>query len=332
MITSYIDSPSKSRIISETSSFDFTFKKKNYIISVHHGLPIINSFLNDIELIKLHDPIWNELIIFSNEQVKDKSTKYKIMLPIKDDILYVNTIEIIVIDYTFINLNSLPTNPRNIYIKAYSDNAIIKSMSGLPVTNANNDIIGILCKTDNCNNIYILPIYYLIKTLTKINNDSIYDINIEEPIRKINNNLVKDDKIYHTSLKKYIYIDTYYLLEGDINKTIKINDTIIEFQDISNDLMISNNRSLEMVHNKSFKKMYNEQFLLNSCLIKIIHEEFSYIFREFFNFIKQNIDKQILVTYTNKIKEINKIGEIKTNNYIILNIDEYYLICTVYNE
>lgn len=329
MISSYIDSPSKSRIISETSSFDFTFKKNNYIISVHHGLPIINSFLNDIELRKLHDPIWNELIVFSNEQVKDKSTKYKIILPIKDDILYINTIEIVVIDYTFINLNGLPTNPRNIYIKAYSDDIIIKSMSGLPVLNSNNDIIGILCKTDSYNNIYILPIYYLIKTLTKINNDSIYDINIEEPIRKINNNLVKDDKIYHTSFKKYIYTDTYYLLEGDINKTIKINDNIIEFQDISNDLMISNNRSLEMIsNNKSLEKIYNEQFLLNSCLIKIIHEEFSCIFREFFNFIKRNINKQILVKYTNKIEELNKIK----NNYIILNIDEYYLICTVYDK
>ena len=51
MISSYIDSPSKNRIISETSSFNFKYKNYNYIISVHHGLPIINSFLDDMALV-----------------------------------------------------------------------------------------------------------------------------------------------------------------------------------------------------------------------------------------------------------------------------------------
>jgi hypothetical protein len=316
MIKSYIDSISKNRIISETSGFDFNYNNKNYIISVHHGLPIINSLLDDIELEILHNPIWNELIIFNNSKII-KKTNYKNKLPKIGDILYINDIVITVCDYIFINLNGLPTNPRNIYIKAHSNDEIFKSMSGLPIINSNNDIVGILCKTDNDNNVYILPIYYLIKVLEKKNNNSIYDINTDDinqdEIIKINTNIVKNNKIYHLKLKNYIYTDTYYLLEGDSEKSIKINDNNVEFQDITNDLTISNNRYLEI---------FNEQFLLNSCLIKIIHEEFPCIFREFFNFIKENSENKILVKYTNEIEE--------HLNSIILNIDEYYIICRVY--
>jgi hypothetical protein len=100
------------------------------------------------------------------------------------------------------------------------DNAFA-GLSGSPVY-INEKVIGILSKINLVDNIiYIIPIYLAIKTLEKYDNDNVYWMNIKN-IKKINAFNVKDNEIYHPTLKINIPLNTYFLLEGDNKQKIPI--------------------------------------------------------------------------------------------------------------
>jgi hypothetical protein len=290
--------------------FLLKYKSQNYIITVHHGLPIDN--LTNI----LINPMWNELLILNNNNENNlkeiKQIKHKIS-SINSKLYFYNNknnrINIIVNDYTYFNINNLPINPRIIYIKAsfLSTNFNLKSLSGSPVFNINDKLIGILCKQD-MDYIYILPAYYIIKTLTNINNNSIYSIDFDEQIKYIDSSIVKDNYIYHKSLNINIPLDVYFVLNGDENNNIFINKKYNHrYIDINNDLPIKNERYIVKKNNII---IVNSTLLL---LLKLVNEKSILLFIEF---VKQNLENKIMFSIntiiTNFKNKINK--KIQYNN------------------
>jgi hypothetical protein len=260
-----------------------------YIISVHHGNPI-----NEISKPILINAIWNELLIMKHlpdlniEIIK----KIKISLPKLGEVGNIcfnnfKRIELVISNYKFLNLNNLPTNPRCIYITGQIKNKIknLQSLSGSPVFNNDNKLIGIFCKQMN-DEVYILPTYYIIKTLTKNNNDAIYSIDYEEPIRKVNNmNIYSEDNLYHKSLNSYIPLDVYLMLEGDSGKEVIINNKHnCRLVDIKNLLPITNERNIIKEENK---------FLVNASLLILLKMINKRIIINFINYIKKNIGKKM---------------------------------------
>jgi hypothetical protein len=297
-------------IYHSVKGFLLNYKSNKYIISVHHGLPILDT--QDI----LINCSWNELLILNNSSdllnLKEiKQLKYKIP-PINNNLYimynYNNEIKLIIEDYTLININNLPTNPQIIYIKAsiisYQDT--LKSLSGSPVFNIYNKLIGIFCKQEN-NYVYILPTYYIIKTLEKKNNYSIYNINFNEPIKNINNYIVKNNTIYHASLNMNIPLNAYFLLNGDEDNSILINKNYrIKYTDITNELPISNDRNIIEEDNV---------FIVNASLLLFLKLLNPNIIKNFIEFIKNHLGEKILLSINKNIKSNNKINKkIKYNN------------------
>jgi hypothetical protein len=218
-----------------TNGFIFNKFSEDYIVTVHHGLPIQSCKFKNNNLKIIKDSIWNELLILKNTNksnniyTKYKKIKYKI--PNLDEDLYIklNNKQITLKNATYINLHlhDVPTNPKIPYIKLdIYDGQVEESMSGSPIVDKNNYLIGILSKKNDIDNsVYIIPSYILIKTLTK--NNSIYSI-IDDiaytDIKKINDIKIKDNMILHKSMNVIMPISTYFLIEGDINTNIKINN------------------------------------------------------------------------------------------------------------
>jgi len=224
--------------------FIIEYKNTKYIITLHQNLPINNNILlNDINynFNILINSGWSELLIleYPNDIENYRHTIYnKIQnkLPKKEDKLYldyknlnnyklnINSIDFISINFidTIIKLPFIIVSITNILESdLYKDTLIINELIGLPVL-FNNNIIGIITRVIN-QNIFVLPIYIVIKNLIKQDNNNIYILNNIENIKKIGNNIINEDTtIYHTKLKYKIPLNTYFLLEGDINKEIKV--------------------------------------------------------------------------------------------------------------
>jgi len=215
----------------KSSGFIFNYEQKKYIITVDHGYSISKLYIYiKVKNIKYktniyQQPVWNELLllkvphnILKNGQIYKK---YRLKIPNMDEKLHLeNNITFLYKGIEKIYLNMLPSNPKIIYLKVLIINSkYIPSYSGLPVLDKDNKIVGILSKMDS-NYAYIIPIYFLIKVFKRNNNYGIYmpDI-IESKIQKINTYNVVDKKIFHPSLSLKININTYFLIEGDENKT-----------------------------------------------------------------------------------------------------------------
>lgn len=291
----------------ELNSFIFSYNKINYLITVNHSLPIKDCFKDTVPLAILKYPIWNELLICNLDIIYpyyEIIKKYKTKIPSTNERLYLqtqnNNVILSFVDIRILKLHNLPTNPNNIYFSALVNEGIInESMSGSPIFDNNNKLIGILSKKEIKNNkeyALIIPTYYLIKTLTKINNDSIFEIDFDKPINKINNYFVKDNYIYHPSFGINILIDTWTMIEGDDNINVKINNgESYNFIDINNNLHISNNNKLVYKDNK---------ILINSTLLRILKLYFNSIICDIINIIKFNKNVKYIETNTSlKIKK-----------------------------
>lgn len=235
------------------NSYIFIYNKIKYLVSVTHGLPISSCLLNNEKVSILKYPTWNELLIcdpiFNYSDTKIIK-KYKTKIPHINEPLYIkiglNSITLLLAEYKFINLNNLPTNPNNVYFYALvEEGEIYESMSGCPILDGNDNLIGTFSQKELKNNkiyAYIIPSYYLIKTLTKLNNNAIFEIDYDDSIYKINKNIINtDNMIFHKSLGLYIPIYTWALIEGDDNIIININNQFDKtFIDITNELQILN--------------------------------------------------------------------------------------------
>lgn len=307
--------------------FIIEYKNKKYIITLHQNLPISNNILLNNRIYNFNILInssWSELLIL--EYLNDIENygyniynKIQNRLPKKEDNLYldyknlnnykltIKSIEFIPINYidTIIKLPFIIVSISNILeSEFYKDTPIINELIGLPVL-FNNNIIGIITRIIN-QNIFVLPIYVVIKNLIKQNNDNIYILNNIENIKKIGNNIINNDTIYHNKLKYKIPLNTYFLLEGDINKEIKVKlkSNIYEILKYENyNLKLSNEVNIININNK---------FKITSRLLSLI-KFLSIDTKTLITIIKclENSDIQIWSKF-----EIKKI-----NNDIIINIE-----------
>jgi hypothetical protein len=287
----------------EISTTGFIFNKfsENYIITVHHGLPIKKCTINLNNLQITKDCIWNELLILKgNNTIYEscniiKKCKYK--MPKSDELLFIKTNDTVVTltnaEVIYLNLFDIPTNPKNIYIKLdIFEGTVEQSMSGSPVFDKNNFLVGIFAKKNDIDrSVYIIPMYILIKSLTKLNNNSIYSVDYDNVIHKINNIKIDNNFIFHKSMNISIPISTYLMIEGDINDSIKINDSYHRFINI-NDILYINNTNKIIVNNKKHE--------ITSRLLKLIKLYFSEILNDVFKILKENFKNKIFLYINSK--------------------------------
>jgi hypothetical protein len=289
-----------------TTGFIINKFSENYIVTVHHGLPI-NRCTTDLYNLKIiKDCIWNELLILKSNTINYDSynvfKKCKYRIPKNYDMLYIKTNDTIVTltnaSIVHLNLFEIPTNPKIPYIKLdiYS-NDVEQSMSGSPVIDGNNYLIGILAKKNDIDkSVYVIPIYILVKSLIKNNNNSIFDINCKENIYKINNVKVNNNLIFHKQLDILIPLSTYFMIEGDISNSIKINNTYYEYININDQLYINNTNKI-IVNNRKHE--------ITTRLLKLIKIYFSDIVNDIFRILKENFKNKIFL-YINSHRIVTK--------------------------
>lgn len=249
---------------SKSSGFLFKYNNINYVITVHHYLPIIKTILDTtsetVELKKFKTINWNELNIFESPEEKfllnTKIIKsYRTRFPEIKSIMKMeinNKFE----RYECYDYYTWCVNPlsklRSMYIKFFIGcvneeqrvNIINKyqGLSGKPVFDSDDKLIGIFCKSIFENNteskdrtsynVYglVLPTIYLIKSLSKKDNESVYYLDINDfdlklgkfEIQKENN---FEFSIYYLPINYKIPLDIYVNLEGDEDTKIMSKNT-----------------------------------------------------------------------------------------------------------
>lgn len=239
------------KVFGQSESFIFKYLKKEYIISVHHFKPIVNTIMNITEKIMLRPNkviLWNELQIFdcpdkkyflNTKVIKSYRTRF-----LKKDAtvgMYINNKKetFVCVDYEIIHNTLIQKNiylkillsDKNTSNKLNDDINIIdkfKGLSGSPVFDKNDNFIGVFCKikTDNDKIYgYALPSIYLIKSLEKSDNENLYELDIQDlnnlKIGKyeVQNNNDKHT-IYYSPINYKIPLEIFYSLEGDSNKNL----------------------------------------------------------------------------------------------------------------
>jgi len=301
--------------------FVLNYENRNYIITLHHNIPIHNINIVDNESIILSIKInsrWNESLIID---YSDHINNYKInnmiqkSLPKKNDVLYLvisnKRYTMTTVGVTFISFDNSPNGIMIPYIVANMDNTQpVAGLSGSPIyiNNGKTAVVGVFSKFDSTTNIaYILPIYIITKTLEKTDNNNIYYSEIPN-IKKINTyNVNKMNEIYHPTLKIYIPLTSYFLLEGDINSnhTISyINDCnidTIETKLSQASLLLTN--ECDIIQNDSYYKI-NIRMLV---LLKKISIDVNIIKLIWMKILTNDTDKKLWFKIVNKVFKLKFI-------------------------
>ena len=258
----------------DVKGFILNYNLENYIITLHQWYPIKTITVENKIVDNIIQSSWNELLV-----IKDtfENTQYKIIkniknvLPNKDQILFCDDDILTVIDYQHRNINNLHIYPRILYIKAIYNKV---HYPGTPVFQKNGKLIGIISNIIN-DYVYIIPTYYIIKTLQKESNDKIYML-YDKNITKINNFNVKNNYVYHKQMSIKIPLDMYFVLEGDKHNTICINKNEEHNYTEMENIMISNERHLVKE---------GENYVVNATLLITLKVINKCIFFDFFDFI-----------------------------------------------
>lgn len=272
------------KIKQNISGFILNFNGKNLIITLHHFLPIEKVFeisqteINQ-ELKILINSSWSEFLILDSDNINfDNYLIYKDIqnkLPKTDDELTMELkngrCKLRVSGYNFLPYNNLDTQRLIPYIEAtvISGSTDFAGLSGTPVFRENK-LVGVFSKAySNNQKILIIPSYVLIKNLQKKDNNHIFEFPFDP--KKINNYYVKENNIWHPSLKFEIPYLTYLLLEGD-------NDTIYTVQDslgeISYQKMIINTK-LENITECNLIKLNQHTYMITPRLLSLFKRLFS---------------------------------------------------------
>ena len=295
------------------NSFVLNYNKINYIISVHHQLPIES--VSDIHDKKLNIKInscWSEVLIMETDDIN--LTEYSIYskiqnkLPKQGQNMFIKTneqrFESIMIDYEFIPFDNINNDYTIPYIRAKISKKIdnLAGLSGSPVF-INDTIVGVFSKFDIIESIvYIIPIYVIIKNLIKKDNANIYGLLIDSKINKINSYNIKDGLIYHPSLKINIPVNTYLMLEGDVNTKISVHfdrTNIIISHMITKPIKLS-------ISNESYIVNKDMEYKINPRLLNLI-KNFNVnkqLIISLFNHITKSSEPAIFTIVDNKIKLI----------------------------
>lgn len=257
----------ESNITLQLKAFNLNYNGNDYLVSTHHNIPISKVRGEKGNLNIKINSLWNEGLILEhikdsydlkiNNMIQKKFPKEneKIVLKVNDKRHEMKTI-----GHHFFPFDNSPTSPMIPYITGQFNEVSsiqkenMNGLSGSPVF-INNKLIGVFSKYNTMQNIaYILPIYIITMNIEKKDNSHIYDCMIQN-IKKINSyNVNKNNEIYHPTLKIYIPLKTFYLLEGDINyKMLVQTESSIDEVTLheSRTLIISN--EADIINEKKYK-------------------------------------------------------------------------------
>lgn len=226
------------------NGFILSYASRQYIITLHHNLPIesIECLNTNTTLDSVVNSKWSEVLVCKNDLMLNHENNFKVFrdvhckLPKEDTILNVivsnnklglkeglmpsQSIELLTVSTKLIPYDNLDPDILIPYISAKFIDTIenIAGLSGSPVL-YKDKVIGVFSKYDHRNLVaYIIPIHIVIKNIEKKDNN-IYKINIDN-IKKINSYNVKDNEIYYPQLKINIPLNTFCVLEGDIDNQV----------------------------------------------------------------------------------------------------------------
>ena len=317
-----ITSFNNTNIDSKSNGFIFKYNGNNYIISVHHFLPIIKTHLDTtseiIELKKIKTINWNELAIYecpdnkfllNTKIIKNYRTRFiekNMLIQIKIN----NRIEFYPSYDTYVFCINPLSRLRCIYIRFLICNCKksdfidlsnkFKGLSGTPIMDSENKLIGVFCKIENSSLNkddddfkvfgYILPAIYIIKSITKNNNESVFHIdtdsydNIKLGKYEIQKDKTNQYSIYYLPTNCKLPLDIYFALDGDEDISIMSKNTktlacrLLKY--IKNDYFDLN---INLIQNNKNQYKLNIGFM--SILLKnghkmlvnsIVHKYFSY--------------------------------------------------------
>jgi hypothetical protein len=253
------------------------YNEKHYIISVHQGLPIKSIIINnklykdfiicawcDLMIINI-DNSYTDLFVFKHfvKKQMEPADKY-----------FINDKKFKFINNEFMEIGMIPNNPTIMYncLESVSVDNII---AGQPIYNKNK-LAGIVSKIDTENNyIYVIPTNYILNALNKKDNKSIYYLNENiDNIEKINYHKVVCGKIYCSLHKMYIPIDSYVIINSEINYSLllkngRIKDIqliIINNHNYNNNLIIKENNISFTSGLMNYLKLIGEVELLNKII------------------------------------------------------------------
>ncbi len=241
----------KDNIEIEVAGCMINYNKKQYIVSVHQGFPIKSIIINNKIYTDFIICAWCDLIIINfddsfSEPFVFKQFERKKIEPTEK--YFINEEKIKFINHEFIEIGMIPNNPTIMY-NCFEIENINNIIAGQPIYN--NKLAGIISKIDVENNyIYTIPTNYILTALNKKDNTMIYLLNEDNNnIHKINKYKVINEKIYCCLHKMYIPVNTYVIINSDINYSLTLkNGRIKEIQLINikpnnynNNLIINNN-------------------------------------------------------------------------------------------
>jgi hypothetical protein len=234
------------------------------IVTTHVGNPIETCFLiedeKETELKIIIDSQWNELLFLEKpehlifDNVLSASSLNKDYTHFYSDKEKLDVLTVEFLKFNMYDNFKLP------YIKCRNVDNITKKI-GMPVITVKNGkkyIVGLISQISiSLNDVYIIPYYIILKTLSKNNNNDIFTIN-EQNITKIGKYRVVNNEIYHSSLKIKVPLNTFMLLEGEDNKNVIINNNINVIMEKTK-LTLKNDNKL--ITNKQNKYLITYRFL-----------------------------------------------------------------------
>lgn len=270
----------------DLSGFLLNYNNKINIISVHHFLPIELVMDSSKQTLKIKEnSCWSEILVIkpNKENIKEfkviKNIQNKLPEIGNELVMYTNDIRytLTVCGHELIPYDNINTNFKLPYICASfsetdeSSNSEKKEynnlagLSGSPIF-YKKKMVGVFSKYNvEQNTALIIPTYLIIKNLDKTDNNHIYRFPFEP--KKINNYNVKDNYVYHPTLKYNIPVNTFLLLEGDQNNTFELLDNE---QKVSIVKPVINS---EFENNTNLIKRDN-QFLITSRLLSLFKRIF----------------------------------------------------------
>jgi hypothetical protein len=265
-------------IVLEVAGCYVYYNKQHYIISVHQGLPIKSIIINNKIYTDFIICAWCDLMIINIDYLPDLFVfKHFVKKQIEPaDKYFINDNKFKFINNEFMPIGMIPNNPIIMYNCLETD-SVKNIIAGQPIYNKNK-LAGIVSKIDvEDNYIYVIPTNYILNALNKRDNKSIYYLNEDiNNIEKINYHKVVCGKIYCSLHKMYIPIESYVIINSEINYSLllkngRVKDTqliIIDNHNYNNNLIIKDKNITFTSGFMNYLKIVGEVELLKDLLMR----------------------------------------------------------------
>jgi len=294
-------------LLIENNCFRIKWKRKYYLVTSHNFLPIKNNILLGEEKLTICiNCVWNELLILKEADSKKNKELYSEIktfdklstkLPTIGSFVNINDKKVIVEEYCFSEIGFISGYPKAVYLKLTLNSSDDISI-GSPIYCQQNKLQGIVSIISK-KHIYCLPSYYLTKTFEKENSFKIPTV--ENPIDKINRNVVKKGMIFNPYLGAMIPVSSFLLLEDnrDYQVFTKKDDYIpmeLNYRKISELPLLQNKRNLIFSSNSFYNLSTSSLYLMKLAYPKYIDKLYQYIKdnKKDIENIKFKIDKDYL--------------------------------------